>query len=148
MERTLVIQPPATEVTPEIAHRWLRERLGVYIELTSAGALAEDRATREALHFLVVDVRTIAEACVRGIVGTEPVRIELSARDGDEEDFDHRTEILAAVVSARELIRRQWRDGRDLDAVFDELEEALAERRKVGAGGATIGSGNSITEVL
>lgn len=83
MERTLVIQPPATEVTPEIAHRWLRERLGAYIELTSAGALAEDRDTREALHFLVVDVRTIAEACVRSIVGTEPVRIEVSERDGD-----------------------------------------------------------------
>jgi hypothetical protein len=130
VERTLVIQPPATEITPEIAHRWLRERLGAYIELTSAGALAEDRPTREALHFLVLDVRTIAEACVRSIVGTEPVQLELSTRDGDEEDFDHRTKLLATVVGARELIRQRWRDGQDLDAVFDELEEALAERRR------------------
>jgi hypothetical protein len=127
-ERTLVIPPPAPEITPEVAHRWLRERLGAYIELTSAGALAENRDTREALHFLVLDVRRIAEACIRAVVFREPFRLALAPREGDEQDFDHRTEILAAVVGARELIRQRWRDGRDLDAVFDELEGALAER--------------------
>jgi hypothetical protein len=100
------------------------------MEIASAGPLADDKETREALHFLVLDVRSIAEACVRAIVRGEPVRLEGPAREGDEEDFDDRTEILATVVGARDLIREQWRDGRDLDAVFDELEKALTDRRK------------------
>lgn len=125
-----MIPPPATEITPELAHGWLGERLGAYMEIASAGPLADDKETREALHFLVLDVRSIAEACVRAIVRGEPVRLEGPAREGDEEDFDDRTEILATVVGARDLIREQWRDGRDLDAVFDELEKALTDRRK------------------
>ncbi len=129
-ERTLVIPPPATEITPELAHRWLGERLGAYMELASAGPLADDKETREALHFLVLDVRTIAEACVRAIVRGAPVRLEGPAREDDDEDFDDRTEILATVVDARDLIREQWRDGRDLDTVFDELEQALARRKR------------------
>jgi len=81
--QTLVIPPPATEITPEVAHRWLRERLGAYMEITAAGALADGRET-----------------------------------------------LLAQAVEARTLLRDRWRDGRDLDAVFDELEKALAERRR------------------
>jgi hypothetical protein len=127
-DRTLIIPPPALQITPDVAHRWLREKLGAYMEVASAGPLADDKDTREALHFLVLDVRTIAEACVRAILRGEVVPLALSMRDGDEDDFDDRTEILAAVVDARELIRDHWRDGRDLDAVFDELEGALAER--------------------
>lgn len=130
-DRTLIIPPPARTITPDVAHLWLREKLGAYMELASAGPLADDKETREALHFLVLDVRTIAEACVRAILRGEAVRIALSARHGDEEDFDDRTEILATAVDARELIRDHWRDGRDLDAVFDELERALIERRRL-----------------
>jgi hypothetical protein len=129
--RTLVIPPPAVELTSKLALGWLRERLGAYVELAAAGALPDDRETREALHFLVLDVRTIADACVRAIEGREPVRLELSRRGdlpGDEEDFDHRTKLLSTVVGARELIRQRWRDDPDLDAVFDELEHALAAR--------------------
>jgi hypothetical protein len=61
-KRTLVVPPPAEEITPEIARRWLRERLGPYMEIAAAGALADDLDTREALHFLVLDVRAIADA--------------------------------------------------------------------------------------
>jgi hypothetical protein len=138
--RTLVIPPPAVELTSKLALAWLRERLGAYVELAAAGALANDRETREALHFLVLDVRTIADACVRAIEAREPVRLELSRREdhpGDEEDFDHRTKLLATVVGARELIRERWRDDPDLDAAFDELEHALAARGDPGS--ASIG---------
>jgi hypothetical protein len=129
-ERTLIVPPPAPEITPDVAHQWLREKLGAYMELASAGPLADDKETREALHFLVLDVRTLAEACVRAIVRGEAVGIAPPAREDDAEDFDDRTEILATVVDARDLIRDHWREGHDLDVVFDELERALRERRR------------------
>jgi len=132
--QTLVIPPPAEEITPEVARTWLRERLGAYMEIAAAGALADDLDTREALHFLVLDVRTIAEACVLAMVTGEVIRLELTARDEDPNNFDDETAILRNAVEARELIRRKWRDSDQIQQVFDELALALAERERERAG--------------
>jgi hypothetical protein len=132
--QTLVIPPPAEAITPEVARRWLRERLGTYMEIAAAGALADDLDTREALHFLVVDVRAIADACVMATVTGEVIRLELTPREDDPDNFDDETEILRSAVEARELIRRKWRDSDLIQAVFDELARALAARERERAG--------------
>jgi hypothetical protein len=128
--QTLVIPPPAEEITPEVARAWLRERLGTYMEIAAAGALADDLDTREALHFLVVDVRTIADACVLAMVTGDVLRLELTPREDDPDNFDDETEILRSAVEARELIRHKWRDTDAIRAVFDELAQALAARER------------------
>lgn len=126
--QTLVIPPPAEEITPEVARSWLREKLGAYMEIAAAGALADDLDTREALHFLVLDVRAIADACVIAMVTGETVRLELTPREDDPLNFDDETAILRTVVGARELVRRKWCDSDAIDRVFQELAQALAER--------------------
>jgi len=126
--QTLVIPPPAEEITPEVAQGWLRERLGAYMEIAAAGALADDLDTREALLFLVLDVRAIADACVIATVTGQTVRLVLTAREDDPHNFDDETAILRTVVAARELVRCKWCDSEAIDAVFQELAQALAKR--------------------
>jgi hypothetical protein len=128
--QTLVIPPPAAEITPETARSWLREKLGAYMEIAAAGALADALDTREALHFLVLDVRAIADACVIAAVTGQTVRLELTEREDDPHNFDDETAILRAVVGARELVRRKWCDSEAIDQVFEELAQALAERER------------------
>jgi hypothetical protein len=127
-KRTLVVPPPAEEITPEIARRWLRERLGPYMEIAAAGALADDLDTREALHFLVLDVRTIADTCVLAVVTGQMLRLELFSRDDDPASFDDETETLRSVVDAQAMIREKWGDNEQIRRVFEELARALAER--------------------
>lgn len=128
--RSLVIPPPAEEITPELARVWLRERLGPYMEIAAAGALADDLDTREALHFLVVDVRTIADACVMAMITGQSARVERAPREDDPEDFDDETEILRSAVGAQKLIREKWSDSVQIRRVFEELSRALAERER------------------
>jgi hypothetical protein len=127
-KRTLVVPSPAEEITPEIARRWLRERLGPYMEIAAAGALADDLDTREALHFLVLDVRTIADACVLAVVTGQTLRLELFSRDDDPASFDDETETLRSVVGAQAMILEKWGDNEQIRGVFEELARALAER--------------------
>jgi hypothetical protein len=127
-KRTLVVPPPAEEITPEIARRWLRERLGPYMEIAAAGALADDLDTREALHFLVLDVRAIADACVLAVVTGQTLRLELCSREDDPVSFDDETEILRSVVGAQAMIREKWGDNEQIGHVFEELALALVER--------------------
>jgi len=129
-KRTLVVPPPAEEITPEIARRWLRERLGPYMEIAAAGALADDLDTREALHFLVLDVRAIADACVLVVVTGQTLRLELCSREDDPVSFDDETEILRSVVGAQAMIREKWGDNEQIRCVFEELARALAERER------------------
>ena len=129
-KRTLVVPPPAEEITPEIARRWLRERLGPYMEIAAAGALADDLATREALHFLVLDVRAIADACVLVVVTGQTLRLELCSREDDPVSFDDETEILRSAVGAQAMIREKWGDNEQIRCVFEELARALAERER------------------
>lgn len=129
-KRTLVVPPPAEEITPEIARRWLRERLGPYMEIAAAGALADDLDTREALHFLVLDVRAIADACVLVVVTGQTLRLELCSREDDPASFDDETEILRSVVGAQAMIREKWGDHEQIRRVFEELARALAERER------------------
>jgi hypothetical protein len=129
-KRTLVVPPPAEEITPEIARRWLRERLGPYMEIAAAGALADDLDTREALHFLVLDVRAIADACVLVVVTGQTLRLELCSREDDPASFDDETEILRSVVCAQAMIREKWGDNEQIRSVFEELTRALAERER------------------
>jgi hypothetical protein len=129
-KRTLVVPPPAEEITPETARRWLRDRLGPYMEIAAAGALADDLDTREALHFLVLDVRTIADACVLAVVTGQPVRLELCSRQDDPANFDDETGILRSVVDAQAMVLEKWGDNPQIRRVFEELERALAERER------------------
>jgi hypothetical protein len=129
-KRTLVVPPPAEEITPEIARRWLRERLGPYMEIAAAGALADDLDTREALHFLVLDVRAIADACVLAVVTGQTLRLELSSRDDDPAGFDDETGILRSAVGAQAMILEKWGDNEPIRCVFEELARALAERER------------------
>jgi hypothetical protein len=129
-KRTLVVPPPAEEITPEIARRWLRDRLGPYMEIAAAGALADDLDTREALHFLVLDVRTIADACVLAVVTGQISRLELCSRDDDPASFDDETETLRSVVGAQAMILEKWGDNAQIRRVFEELARALAERER------------------
>lgn len=131
MERsnlTLVVPPPGKEVTPELGRKWLRERLRAYMQIAAAGALADDQETREALHFLVVDVGTIADACVLAATTMQTVRLETSERDDDPESFDDETEMLRTVLQARAMIRDRWGDGEHLRQAFADLSRALEER--------------------
>ena len=129
-KRTLVVPPPAGEITPEIARRWLRERLGPYMEIAAAGALADDLDTREALHFLVLDVRTIADTCVLVVVTGQTLRLESCSRDDDPASFDDETEILRSAVGAQAMILEKWGDNEQIRRVFEELARALAERER------------------
>jgi hypothetical protein len=129
-KRTRVVPPPAEEITPEIAQRWLRESLGPYMEIAAAGALADDLDTREALHFLVLDVRAIADACVLVVVTGQTLRLELCSREDDPANFDDETEILRSVVGAQAMIREKWGDHEQIRRVFAELAQALAERER------------------
>ena len=127
-KRTLVVPPPAGEITPEVARRWLRERLGPYMEIAAAGALADDLDTREALHFLVLDVRTIADTCVLAVVTGQTLRLEPCSRDDDPASFDDETEILRSAVGAQAMILEKWGDNEQIRRVFEELAQALTER--------------------
>ncbi len=127
---TLVVPPPARVVTPEIAQTWLRERLRAYMQIAAAGALADDHETREALHFLVVDVGTIADACVAAATTMETVRLETTEREDDPENFDDETEMLRTALRAQRVIRDRWGDGEHLREAFAELSRALGERER------------------
>jgi hypothetical protein len=98
------------------------------MEIAAAGALADDLDTREALHFLVLDVRTIADTCVLAVVTGQTLRLELCSRDDDPASFDDETETLRAVVGAQAMILEKWGDNEQIQQVFGELARALADR--------------------
>jgi hypothetical protein len=100
------------------------------MEIAAAGALADDLDTREALHFLVLDVRTIADACVLAVVTGQPLHLELCSRDDDPASFDDETEILRSAVGAQPMILEKWGDNEQIRRVFEELARALAERER------------------
>jgi hypothetical protein len=98
------------------------------MQIAAAGALADDPETREALHFLVVDVGTIADACVAAVTAMQTVRLETRGRDDDPTNFDDETEMLRTALRSHAMIRERWGDSEQLREAFAELARALARR--------------------
>ena len=100
---TTTILPPAPEITPDQAARWMHKSYPVLSDFAAMGAypfgLCGRKRDRElagmGLRSIMLDVQQIASACGEAIATGHPVRVGMRSRDASD---PNRALLLRAVL--------------------------------------------------